>query len=101
MNKAATDPSLLRLLVRVYNQTIQCYYYFPDVIICGDHRLEREEFELLLTRGCVEPFFSDSFGKLYHTTKKAEQILLASLGKRRQKSAPPEQRILQTALPFA
>ena len=100
MNKAVTDPSLLRLLVRVYNQTIQCYYYFPDVVICGNHRLEREEFETLLSNGCIEPYFSDSFGKLYRTSKKAERLLLESLGKRRHKHPISPQANRQTVLLF-
>lgn len=96
MNKAAIDQSLLRLLVRVYNQSIQFYYYFPDVVICGQHRLEREEFELLLNGGYLSAYHTDSFGKLYHLSTKAEGYLHDVLQKRRYKHHPARTGAQQT-----
>jgi hypothetical protein len=100
MSKTATSQRLLQLLVRVINQSIQSYYYFPEVIICGQHRLEKDEFELLLSEGCIESYYSDSFGKLYRTSAKAEQLLHHNLCKRRHKIAPQSGRAVQALLPF-
>lgn len=101
MNKAAVDQSLLRLLVRVYNQSIQFYYYFPDVIICGQHRLEREEFELLLSGSYLSAYHTDSFGKLYHLSGKAEAYLHEHLQKRRHKNHSVKGTSQQTFLSFS
>jgi hypothetical protein len=73
--KNNADTELLSLLVRVYNHSIQYYYYFPEVIIYGNHRLEAEEFSRLLHNGFIEPYYTDSFGKLYHLSKKGEEVL--------------------------
>jgi len=100
MSKTATSQRLLQLLVRVINQSIQSYYYFPEVIICGQHRLEKEEFELLLSEGCIEPYYSDSFGKLYRTSAKAERVLQHNVCKRRHKLSPQRGPMVQTSLPF-
>jgi hypothetical protein len=100
MKKTATNNRLLQLLVRVVNQSIQSYYYFPDVIICGDHRLEREEFELLLKEGCLESYHADSFGKIYHTSKKAEHLLHENLCRRRHRTMSTTNSVVQAALPF-
>ncbi len=100
MNKAAIDQSLLRLLVRVYNQSVQFYYYFPDVIICGQQRLEREEFEYLLGGGYLTAYHTDSFGKLYHLSGKAERFLHENLQKRRHRAHPTKTSSQQTFFPF-
>ncbi|HEX8316193.1 MAG TPA: hypothetical protein VF609_14425 [Flavisolibacter sp.] len=86
MTRAAADQSLLQLLVRVFNQTIQYYYHFPDVIICGHQRLEKEEFDHLLSAGFITPYHTDSFGKLYHLSKKAEAFLQENLHKRKHRT---------------
>lgn len=83
MNKPAVSPALLQLLVRMYNQSIQSYYFFPDVIICGRYRLEREQFEGLLREGFLFAFDADSFGKLYRLSRKAEALLQAEAHKRK------------------
>ncbi|GAA4747814.1 hypothetical protein [Flavisolibacter ginsenosidimutans] len=86
MNKTTVSQALLQLLVRVYNQSIQSYYFFPDVIICGHHRLERGDFEFLLKEGYIVPYHTDSFGKLYRLTKKAEEALHTQLRVRKYRS---------------
>ena len=83
MNPKAVNQSLLHLLVRVYNQSIQSYYFFPDVIICGHHRLERSEFEQLAAEGFIMAYHTDSFGKLYRLTSTAETILREQRGRKR------------------
>jgi hypothetical protein len=100
MSKTATSQRLLQLLVRVINQSIQSYYYFPEVIICGNHRLEKDEFEFLLSEGYIESYYSDSFGKLYRTSAKAERTLLHNLCKRRHRLVPQNNRVIQASLPF-
>ncbi len=82
-NKA--DKEIIALLVRVYNHSIQSYYHFPDVIIYGNHRLDKEEFETLLQQEFVTAYYSDSFGKLYRLSKSAEEFLYASTGIRKRK----------------
>jgi hypothetical protein len=100
MNKTASNRSLLHLLVKVYNQTIQSYYYFPEVIFCGHHRLEKEEFEILLREELLEAYYADSFGRLYHLSKKAHEILSQSLCKRRPKPLNVTPLPGQVRLPF-
>jgi hypothetical protein len=56
MKKNAGHPVLLQLLVSVYNQSIQTYFYFPEVIICGRQRLERDDFDQLLAEEMVQPY---------------------------------------------
>jgi hypothetical protein len=73
--KNNADKELLTLLVRVYNHSIQYYYHFPEVIIYGNRRLEAEEFNRLLHNGLITPYYTDSFGKLYHLSKKGEEVL--------------------------
>jgi len=85
-NKA--DKELLTLLVRVYNHSIQYYYHFPEVIIYGNRRLEVEAFNQLLANDFVEPYYADSFGKLYHLSKKGQGVLYQfSGGKKRRDNA--------------
>ncbi len=73
--KHNADKSLIALLIRVYNHSIQYYYYFPEVIIFGNRRLEAEEFNQLLTNDFIEAYYTDSFGKLYQVSKKGEDVL--------------------------
>ncbi len=75
MNTPAANRQLLQLFVRVYNLPIQFYYHFPEVIICGPHRLEPEEFTFLVGEGLIAAYHTDSFGKLYRLTTGAEALL--------------------------
>jgi hypothetical protein len=100
MKKTAAQQSLLQLLVRVYNQSIQSYYHFPDVIICGHYRLEKAEFDMLLEGGYLQSYYVDSFGKLYHLSKKAEDILYQHAQKRKQKIVRLLAEERQPCLPF-
>ena len=83
MKKPAVDPHLLHLLVSVYNQSIQTYYHFPEVILCGRQRLEPEDLHLLLTNGYLVASGFDSFGKYYCLSKKGEDFLFHSFVRRR------------------
>jgi len=100
MSKTAASQSLLQLLVRLYNQSIQTYFHFPDVIICGHHRIDEAEFNLLIAEGFVEAFYVDSFGKLFRLSKKAHQLLQYGLHKRRPKHFHHFPQPTQAALPF-
>ena len=71
--------ALLRLLVKAYNSSILDFYYFPDVIFVGRQRMEREEFLYLLTEEYITLFKHDSFGRYYTLSKKAEDLLYASV----------------------
>jgi hypothetical protein len=101
MSKTAASQPLLQLLVRVYNQSIQTYFHFPDVIICGQHRLEETDFHMLLSEGYIEVYYMDSFGKLYRLSKKAHNVLQYGLYKRKAKHVHSIQQNLQAALPFS
>ena len=101
MSKTAASQPLLQLLVRVYNQSIQYYFHFPDVIICGKLRLEEAEFQLLLAEGYLETFYVDSFGKLFRLSKKAIHVLQESLHKRKARHSHQVNRPSQVALPFS
>lgn len=71
---------LLTLLERVKQAGyLETYFYFPDYIIAGDTSVERTDFEYLLTQSYVRETDSDSFGKKYTLTFKAEQILSDSI----------------------
>lgn len=100
MNKAAVNWPLLQLLVKVYNQTVQSYHYFPDVIICGRQRLEKVEFDTLVYEGFLEPYYADSFGRFYRLSAKAHQLLHQSLHKRRGRAVHALHQPEQACLPF-
>lgn len=100
MNKTAAKWPLLPLLVKVYNQTIQSYHHFPEVIIYGDHRMEKEDFDLLLQEGFLEPYYADSFGRFYRLSAKAHQLLLQSLHKRKTRAIHVLRPARQACLPF-
>jgi hypothetical protein len=101
MSKTAASQPLLQLLVRVYNQSIQTYFHFPDVIICGHHRLEVEEFQLLINEGYAEPYYCDSFGKIFRLTRKAIYFLQQSLHKRKSKAVHQLPGVTQVSIPFS
>jgi hypothetical protein len=71
--------ALLRLLVKAYNSSILDFYYFPDVIFVGRQRIERQEFLYLLTEEYITLYKHDSFGRYYTLSKKAEDLLYASI----------------------
>jgi hypothetical protein len=100
MKKNAGHPVLLQLLVSVYNQSIQTYFYFPEVIICGRQRLEREDFDRLLAEDMVQPYKADSFGRWYRLSKKGEDLLLQSFSRRRQRQIVATAFAEQPRLPF-
>ena len=86
MKKAADKEPILHLLVSVYNQSIQTYYHFPEVILCGRQRLEPEEFALLLANDFLVATTADSFGRNYRLSKKGEAYLVETSFRRRHKA---------------
>lgn len=101
MERDSVHSLLLPLLVRVYNQSIQSYYFFPDVILCGNHRLDREAFDLLLKKGCLYPYHTDSFGRLYRLTKKAEALLQTEAHRHKRRIRKTSRASVQPLLLFA
>ncbi|WP_121354250.1 hypothetical protein [Flavisolibacter nicotianae] len=85
MKKPAVDPHLLQLLVSIYNESIQTFYHFPEVILCGSHHLEAADLALLLAQGFVVSSGYDSFGKNYRLSRKGEAFLFHALFPRRAK----------------
>ncbi|MDQ3276754.1 MAG: hypothetical protein M3Q06_00400 [Bacteroidota bacterium] len=100
MKKAGVNHEILHLLVSVYNQSIQTYYYFPEVILCDRQRLDREQFEALLAADFLVAYKADSFGKYYRLSKKGEEYLLASSFRRRHKQLDPGLATRQPLFPF-
>lgn len=71
---------LLTLLDRVKQAGfLETYFYFPECIFAGNKSVERADFEYLLAQLYVKETESDSFGKKYTLTLKAEQILSDSI----------------------
>jgi hypothetical protein len=99
MKKPVADRELLRVLVSVYNQPIQTYHYFPEVILSGCRRLEPETFAELLARGFVDTIGFDSFGINYRLSKKGEAFLFESMFRRRHRH--DQLSLVQSRLPFA
>ena len=73
------NQELLSVLVKAYNTTLTDYYYFPEVVFAGRHRIERELFDHLRHEELVTPIRHDSFGRFYTLTQKAEQMIYAHL----------------------
>lgn len=100
MKKSGVDQELLRVLVSIYNQSIQTYYYFPDVIICGRQHIEKEAFDTLLAADFLTAYKADSFGKYYRLSRRGEEFLLTTSFRRRQKQMQPVLPAGQSAFPF-
>lgn len=83
MKKTAANRHLLPLLVSVYNQSIQTYHHFPDVILCGRQRLETEAFAQLIAENFIVAYKADSFGRFYRLSGKGEAFLLQAVYRRR------------------
>jgi hypothetical protein len=83
--KKEDHKELIALLVRMYNHSIQTYYQFPEVIIYGNHRLDREEFLQLLDKELIVAYYADSFGQLYKLSKKADELLQDILVRKRRR----------------
>ena len=80
---------LLPLLVKAYNQAITDYFYFPEVIYAGTQKIERTDFETLLSEDLIRLVKYDSFGRYYQLSKKGELVLQQHLAKPVKKKAPP------------
>ena len=66
---------VLALLVKVYNQSITDYFYFPDIIYAGNQKMERGDFDYLLAEGFIALSKFDSFGCYYALSKKGDHKL--------------------------
>src|ERR1051326_8343335 len=98
--KKEVHSELFSLLLKVYNHTIHTYYRFPQVILYGNHHLEKEEFDQLLAEDMVVQCYADSFGRSYRLTKKAEVFLFGSRKKRRRRTFTKRIVSLQGSLQF-
>ena len=67
--------TVLRLLVKAYNCAITDYFYFPEVIYAGTQKVERTDFEFLLSEGLIQLSKFDSFGRYYQLSKKGDLLL--------------------------
>jgi hypothetical protein len=100
MKKNTVNSRLLQLLVSTYNQSIQTYFYFPEVIVCGQVRWDREDFDELLANDFLEPYKADSFGRWYRLSKTGEAFLFQASFRRRPKMPQAYVLPLQSRLPF-
>jgi hypothetical protein len=74
--------SLFRLLVIVHNRSIRNYFYFPEVILADQQRIDRSDFNYLVQEGFIEEYGHDSFGRFYKTSTKAESTIHMLAGAR-------------------
>lgn len=59
--------------------SVETYFYFPHLIVAGSSRIERTDFEYLMDQAYVKELGSETYGKQYGLTLKAEQILSDSI----------------------
>lgn len=58
---------------------LETYFYFPGVIVAGDKKIERTDFDYLLSHRYIKEVDVDSSAKYYSLTNKAELILSDSI----------------------
>ena len=80
---------VLSLLVKVYNGAVTDYFHFPEVIYVGNQKLDRADFELLLSEDLIVLSRYDSFGRYYKLSKKGDQVLHHYLARSTRKKAAP------------
>ena len=73
--RPSENTNLLRLLVKIYNCTITDFFYFPEVIYAGAQKIERTEFDYLLSQNLIALSKFDSFGRYYTLSKKGDRLL--------------------------
>lgn len=73
---------MLALLLKAYNKEVKDFYYFPDIVLIGRMRIEPTELQQLLGEGFLMQTCSDSFGRCYRLSAKAELVLFAQLKKK-------------------
>lgn len=78
---------LLSLLIKAYNQLITDYFYFPEIIYAGSQKIERTDFEVLLSENLISLSGFDSFGRYYRLSKKGDALLQQQLAKRVKRKA--------------
>lgn len=100
MKKTGVNQELLHVLVSLYNQSIQTYYYFPEVILCGRQRIDRECFDALVAADFITVYKADSFGQYYRLNKKGEQFLLRFSFRRRHRQTDTILAAGQRTFPF-
>jgi hypothetical protein len=55
--------------------SLETYFFFPELILAGTTRIERTDFDYLVSEAYVKETGSDNFGKQYALTLKSELIL--------------------------
>ena len=88
MMRPAAIKYVLPLLVKVYNQTITDYFYFPEIIYAGPQKIERADFELLLSEGLISFTKFDSFGRYYQLSKRGQDLLHQHSTRQQRRKAP-------------
>lgn len=80
---------VLSLLVKVYNCAVTDFFHFPEVIYAGHQKLERTDFDLLLSQELIVLSGYDSFGRYYALSKKGDHVLHQYFTKPVRKKSPP------------
>ena len=75
----STTPLLLLLECVKQAGTLETYFFFPNLILAGSTQIERTDFDYLVSEAYVIETSSNSFGKQFSLTLKAEQILSDSI----------------------
>jgi hypothetical protein len=74
-----STPLLLLLECVKQAGSLETFFYFPHFILAGSTQIERTDFDYLVSEAYVKETGSDTFGKQYSLTLKAEQILSDSI----------------------
>jgi len=92
---------LLPVLVKALHTTVTDYYYFPEVVFAGRHRIDREAFDLMLAEGFLKEIRRDAFGRFYTLTPRAHQLIYEQVTSRHvHKKKKPEPKMVQAQLHF-
>jgi hypothetical protein len=77
-----TIKQIMSLLIRVSNNSVQSFFYFPDIIFVGKQKIEKEEFHFLFAEGFITEYKSDSFGRFYKLSAKGEKFIYTTISLR-------------------
>lgn len=92
---------LIQVLVKAYNTILTDYYYFPEVVLAGNQRIDREAFDAMLAEGFLQQTKRDAFGGFYVLTPKAYQMIYEQVtGRQVSKKKKPAPKMVQASFSF-
>lgn len=92
---------LLPVLVKALHTSVTDYYYFPEVVLAGNHRIDREVFDAMLKAGFLQQTRKDAFGRFYALTPRAQQVIYEQVtGRSVYKKKKPAPQVVQASFSF-